>query len=44
MTTPDPTNLPTPTARRRRAVRLALFILAIAALTALAASLQLRGR
>ena len=44
MTTPDPTNQPTRTARRRRAVRLTLIILAIAVLTALAASLQLRGR
>ena len=44
MTTPDPTNQPTPVTRRRRAVRLTLVILAIAALTALAASLQLSGR
>lgn len=41
MTTPDPTNRPT---ARRRAVRLTLIILAIAILTALAASLQLRSR
>ena len=44
MTTPDPTNQTTPVPRRRRAFRLALIILAIAVLTALAASLQLRGR
>ncbi len=44
MTTPDPTNQATPVPRRRRAIRLALIILAIAILTALAASLQLRGR
>jgi hypothetical protein len=44
MTTPDPTNQPTPVARRRRAIRLTLLILIIAVLTALAASLQLSGR
>lgn len=44
MATPDPTNQMTPVTRRRRAIRLTLLILIIAALTALAASLQLRGR
>jgi hypothetical protein len=45
MTTPEPTNQPTqPVPARRRAVRLTLLILTIAVLTALAASLQLRGR
>ncbi len=44
MTTPDPTNQTTPVPRRRRTVRLTLIILAIAVLTALAASLQLSGR
>jgi hypothetical protein len=46
MTTPEPesTNRQTPVARRRRAIRMTLLILAIAALTALGASLQLRGR
>ena len=44
MTTPDPTNQQTPIPRRRRAVRLTLLILVLAILTALAASLQLRGR
>ncbi|WP_345144237.1 hypothetical protein [Dactylosporangium darangshiense] len=46
MTTPQPesTNQHTPVTRRRRAIRLTLLILAIAVLTALAASLQLRGR
>jgi len=44
MTTPDPTQQPTPVLRRRRAIRLTLLILAIAALSALAASLQLNGR
>jgi hypothetical protein len=44
MTTPDPTNQTAPVPRRRRAIRLTLLILAIAALTALAASLQLNGR
>lgn len=46
MTTPPPesTNQHTPVTRRRRAIRLTLLILTIAALTALAASLQLRGR
>ncbi len=44
MTTPDPTNHTTSVPRRRRTVRLTLIILAIAALTALAASLQLSGR
>jgi len=33
-----------PVPRRRRAIRLTLIILAIAVLTALAASLQLSGR
>jgi len=42
MTTPSSTNQPAP--RRRRAIRLTLLILVIAALTALAASLQLSGR
>jgi len=42
MTTPDPTSQPV--RRRRRAVRLTLLFLAIAVLTALAASLQLSGR
>ena len=46
MTTPQPesTNQQTPVTRPRRALRLTLLILAIAALTAVAASLQLRGR
>jgi hypothetical protein len=44
MTAPDPTNQTRPVPRRRRTIRLTLLILAIAALTALAASLQLRGR
>ena len=44
MATPDPTNQPTQVPRRRRAIRLTLLILIIAALTALAASLQLSGR
>jgi hypothetical protein len=46
MTTPQPasTNQHTPVPRRRRAIRLALIILAIAVLTALATSLQLSGR
>jgi hypothetical protein len=44
MTTPDPTNQPTQVPRRRRAIRLTLLILIIAALTALAAGLQLSGR
>lgn len=46
MTTPQPesTNQHTPVTRRRRAIRLTLIILAIAVLTALAASLQLHGR
>jgi hypothetical protein len=44
MTTPGPTNQTTPVRRRRRAIRLTLLILAIEVLTALAASLQLRGR
>jgi hypothetical protein len=45
MTTPEPesTNRQTPVTRPRRAIRLTLLILAIAALTALAVSLQLRG-
>jgi len=46
MTTPrpEPTNQQTPVTRRRRAIRLTLLLLVIAALTALVASLQLRGR
>ena len=46
VTTPEPelTNQHTSVTRRRRAIRLTLIILAIAALTALAASLQLNGR
>jgi hypothetical protein len=45
MTTPDPTNPPAATTgRRRRAVRLTLIILAVAVLTALAASFQLSSR
>ena len=44
MTTPNPTNQPTPVSRRRRAIRLTLLVLVIAVLPALAASLLLRGR
>jgi len=44
MATPDPTHRASPPPRRRRAVRLTLLILVLAILTALAASLQLRGR
>lgn len=44
MSTPDPTNQPTVITRRRRAVRLVVLVLGIAALTALAAGLQLNGR
>jgi hypothetical protein len=41
---PESTNQQTLVTRRRRAIRLTLIILAIAVLTGLVASLQLRGR